>query len=78
MRWKSEAGQTVLSAFQTQNRCAELPRTKRRNARRAEEWAGELRELVWNGVPAEMREEVYMSLSGELLFCQHFVCWFFK
>lgn len=67
-RWKSEAGQTVLSDFQARSRCVESPRLKRRNARGVEEWEGELRDLVWNGVPTEMREEVYMSLSGGPLF----------
>lgn len=63
-RWQSEAGQSVLSAFQARSRFVESPRIKRRNARGVEEWEGELRDLVWNGVPREMREEVYMSLSG--------------
>ena len=67
-RWKSEVGQTVLSAFEARSRRVESPRIKRRNARGVEAWESELRDLVWNGVPREMREEVYMSLSGGPLF----------
>ena len=52
----------------------ESPRIKRRNARGVEEWEGELRDLVWNGVPREMREEVYMSLSGGPLFLWQLDC----
>lgn len=59
-RWNSETAQEVWSTFR-QGGSVEPPQTL--------EWGTELRELVWKGVPGNMREEVYMSLSGEAIEC---------
>lgn len=59
-RWNSETGQQVWSTF-LEDRGSEEPRPP--------ELGNDLRELVWKGIPGNMREEVYMSLSGEAIGC---------
>lgn len=69
VRWLSEAGKEAWSNFEGNCRHVDSPAAVLRNTpipeTGAREMGDELRELVWNGVPADMREEVYMSLSGQ-------------
>lgn len=56
-RWSSEKGQQIWSTFREYRGSVEPERTR--------EWGNELRDLVWKGIPGNMREEAYMLLSGE-------------
>lgn len=65
-RWNSEAGRTAWVAFRARCRHTEPTRMPIKNTDGRQQWESELREMVWNGVPAELREDVYMSLSGKI------------
>lgn len=69
-RWRSEAGREAWSALTRNGRYTEVPQARywpNIPTKNSEQDRGDvLRELVWTGVPADMREEVYMSLSGRM------------
>lgn len=78
-RWASDAGVQAWSLMReacggVDGSAAEpAGATAGRGSRGEDRWSSrdgrhlrdELRHLIWNGVPPEMREEVYMTLSGE-------------
>lgn len=72
-RWNSDAGRAAWAAFRARCRHTEPIQTPMKNIEGRQDWEGQLRELVWNGVPAELREDVYMSLSGK--FYMIGCCW---
>lgn len=63
-RWGSDIGQQVCSVMSSSARDVHPPRARQEHTDGVQGWENELRGLVWNGIPADMRERVYMSLSG--------------
>lgn len=67
-RWSSGEGEAAWSSLSRHDRFTKTPRLRESEAIgsciRHQEYV--LQELVWAGVPAGMREEVYMFLSGKM------------